>query len=97
MGKRRERERLLVEKKTRKNNNSFCSPRNTQKRKTKKQKKQVPNKTIPYLAPDPAIAWPNVTVTQGRVKTVAYQDSKTVSLFFFLRERKGESEKKKPN
>lgn len=41
-------------------------------------KKQVANKTIPYLAPDPAIAWPNVTVTEGRVKTVAYQQSKTV-------------------
>lgn len=34
------------------------------------------------MAPDPSIAWPNITVTQGRVKTVAYQESKTVGDFF---------------
>ena len=58
-------------------------------------KKQVANKTIPYLAPDPAIAWPNVTVTEGRVKTVAYQQSKTVRRSGVFSSSSREREKRK--
>lgn len=41
----------------------------------------VPNKTIPLVTPPPQLvaAFPNVTVTQGRVKSVAYQTSKTAN------------------
>jgi len=81
-------------------------PKKTQfsfKKNSFSKKKQVANKTIPYLAPDPAIAWPNVTVTQGRVKTVAYQQSKTVrrrGVFLLLRverERRERREQKQKN